>query len=564
MTVPTTTFSSTGTIQTETITTTGLYDIVVDGAQGAAAGSNSGGLGAAVSGDIFLQSGVKLEIVVGATTSSISASEGGAGGGGGSFVIETNNGTSAVNIIELVAGGGGGAGSSGGGGGGRSVATGGSGGGSHGGAGGKADKAGAGGGNSGGGGGGFTGGAGGNSGSAGSGGGVNANPSFAGGLDEFQTGSNGIIGGGGFGGGGGGAYSGGGGGGGYGGGGGGGTGTGDGGGGGGSYVNTAAVKNVVETAATHSGAGLVTFTYISSVCFCAGTRIRTVQGEIAVEDLVIGVQLLTHDGQKRALRWIGRRNYAGPFLQANTKLWPILIRAGALAEGVPVRDLRVSGTHAMYLEGMLVPAECLINGATILREEPGDQVSYFHLELDCHDVILAEGAPAESYIDLDNRNLFANAADYLAPTTMQTPAVEYAPRIEHGPALTALRTCLAARAVTLGFTLPVSHPVMLTNPGVTRATIPPGVEAVHLCSSADRIPGDHRTLGALITSLHLEGTPIALFALCLTSGFHAVEQHGGQIVRWTNGEAVLMLAPNTGERTLEIGVATLLGLQQAA
>jgi hypothetical protein len=199
-----------------------------------------------------------------------------------------------------------------------------------------------------------------------------------------------------------------------------------------------------------------------------------------------------------------------------------------------------------------------------LREAPGEQVAYFHLELDSHDVLLAEGAPAESYINLDNRNLFANAFEYVASSTMQFPAVEYAPRTEHGPALTALRQSLATRAEALGFTLPVAHLVALTTPGVTRATVPPGVEAVHFCSTAESTPEDHRTLGALITHVQLDGEPIALFDPCLTSGFHAVEQHGAHIVRWTNGEAVLTLAPSARERVLDIGIATLLGLRQAA
>jgi hypothetical protein len=556
VTATSTTFSSIGTIQTETITTTGLYDIVVDGAQGGSAGGHAGGLGAAVSGDIFLQSGAKLEIIVGeaADSSDGRPENGGGGGGGGSFIIETYTGTAAVDTIELVAGGGGGAGTGGVGGGGRAVSTGGQGGGTSAGVGGKGDAPGTG-GKYGGGGGGSTGGAGGSQGSSGK----EDDAIFTGGSSGAKAGGDG-----GYGGGGGGGSSGGGGGGGYGGGGGGGYIGLSGGGGGGSYVNTAAVKNAVETAGTISGNGLVTVTYVSAVCFCAGTRIRTARGDVAIEYLAIGTRLLTHDGRLQALRWVGRRSYAGPFLQANTKLWPILIRAGALAEGVPARDLRVSATHAMYLEGMLVPAECLINGATILREEPGAQVEYFHLELDSHDVILAEGAPAESYIDLDNRTLFSNAADYVSPKTMQTPAVEYATRTEHGPALTALRTRLAARAIALGFTLSVSHLVTLTTPGVTRATLPPDVEAVHLCSSAERNPGDHRALGALITSLHLDGAPIALFDPCLTSGFHTVEQHGAHIVRWTNGEGVLKLAPSAGERMLDIGVATLLGMRRAA
>ncbi len=505
-----TTFVNTGSIQTDTITTTGLYDIVVDGAQGGSSGVYPGGLCAAVSGDIFLQSGATLEIIVGNASGHGSYA---GGGGGGSFVIETNTGMGVVNIIELVAGGGGGAGdgsaeSRSDGGDGRAVSTGGNGSNS-----------------------GVTGGAGGTGGAPGAGGASPEGEAGGGGGGGFTGGA---------------LYA------------------SNGGGGGGSYVNADTVTNAVETPGTVRGNGLVTITYVSATCFCAGTRIRTAGSDVAVESLTIGDRLLTHDGRLRALRWIGRRSYAGPFLRANTRLWPVLIGAGAVADGVPARDLRVSGTHAMYLDGLLIPAECLINGATIVREAPAEQVDYFHLELDSHDIILAEGAPAESYLDLDNRNLFANAADYVAPPTMQSPAVEYAPRTEHGPALAWVRSRLAERAVALGIALPISQRVQLTTPGVTKALIPSGVAALHLCSTALRPPGDHRSLGALITSLHLDGRPIDLFDPCLTSGFHTIEQHEAQIVRWTNGEAIITLAPAAAERILDIRVATLLGLGQAA
>jgi hypothetical protein len=108
-------------IQTVTIGPSGTYDIAADGAQGGSGIGNVGGAGAAVSGDVYLQAGTKLEIVVGG--------EGGnwviGGGGDGSFVIEIYNGTATVDTILAVPGGG--AGSYGIGGGGRAGPTGGNG-----------------------------------------------------------------------------------------------------------------------------------------------------------------------------------------------------------------------------------------------------------------------------------------------------------------------------------------------------------------------------------------------------------------------------------------------------
>jgi hypothetical protein len=225
---------------------------------------------------------------------------------------------------------------------------------------------------------------------------------------------------------------------------------------------------------------------------------------------------------------------------------------------LPQRDLRVSGAHAMHLDGMLVPAECLINGASVIRGEPPEQVAYFHLELDSHDVILAEGAPTESYIDLDNRNLFQNAADYVAPATMNAPPVEFAPRIESGASLAALRARLAERAAELGFVAPAAHRIALTA-GFTQAMVPPGASVVLLCSTAARPPGDPRRLGAYVTSLRLDGAAIDLADPRLTGGFHAVEHQGAQRIRWTNGEGMIVLPPAARGRLLEIGVALLLG-----
>jgi hypothetical protein len=183
-------------------------------------------------------------------------------------------------------------------------------------------------------------------------------------------------------------------------------------------------------------------------CFLRGTLIRTPGGEVPVEDLVIGDRLVTHAGGIRPIRWIGRRSYAGRFAAGNRDVLPVRIRAGALADGVPRRDLFISPLHAMFVDGMLIPASALVNGTSITQLESVEQVEYIHVELDTHDVIFAEGAPSETFVDDDSRGMFHNAAEYSAlyPDMPLTQARYCAPRVEDGEALEALRQRLAARA----------------------------------------------------------------------------------------------------------------------
>lgn len=183
-------------------------------------------------------------------------------------------------------------------------------------------------------------------------------------------------------------------------------------------------------------------------CYCRGTHIATPQGQIPVEALRIGDTVLTAEGQPRAIRWIGRRSYDGRFAAGNHHLLPVLVRQGALAENVPVRDLYVSPNHALYLDGLLIPAIELVNGGAIVQLETVDKVEYFHVELDAHDILLAEGAPAESFVDDQSRGMFHNAQEYAAlyPNAAAGPAAYCAPRVEAGEELQAVRARLAARA----------------------------------------------------------------------------------------------------------------------
>ena len=183
-----------------------------------------------------------------------------------------------------------------------------------------------------------------------------------------------------------------------------------------------------------------------AACYLRGSRIATAGGEVAIEHLRIGDRVITASGACKPIRWIGVRAYSGRFLTSNPDALPILIKQGALGRNMPTRDLSVSPRHAMLLNGLLVPAWCLVNGVSIVRRQSMEEVEYHHIELDEHDVVLAEGAPSESYVDDNNRGMFHNAATFQAlyPDAAK-PDVRYcAPRLEAGYEVEAIRAELLA------------------------------------------------------------------------------------------------------------------------
>lgn len=193
-------------------------------------------------------------------------------------------------------------------------------------------------------------------------------------------------------------------------------------------------------------------TLVTVTCFRGGTRIATPSGEIPVERLRIGDSVLTAAGAERAIKWIGRRRYDRGTVAAHRQLRPVRLSAGSLGPGVPRRNLDVSPLHAMLLRApdgapVLVPAACLVNGRTI-RRAPVAAVSYFHIELDSHDAVLAEGAAAETFVDCDSRGLFDNAAEFSAlyPDHVGATWQSCEPRVEDGWLLEAIRATLPGAA----------------------------------------------------------------------------------------------------------------------
>src|SRR6185312_6536272 len=174
------------------------------------------------------------------------------------------------------------------------------------------------------------------------------------------------------------------------------------------FVTDGSYTGDTVTAQSDGGTGIEFFL----VCYAAGTRILTPGGAVAVEDIAVGDQVMTVvDGNRmpQPVKWVGQRQidltqHPRPELAA-----PIRIRQGALGENLPERDLLVSPPHCVFMDGKLIPAKLLVNDMTIVREREATFVSYYHIELEQHAVLIAEGIEAESYLDTGNRAFFANA-----------------------------------------------------------------------------------------------------------------------------------------------------------
>ena len=166
---------------------------------------------------------------------------------------------------------------------------------------------------------------------------------------------------------------------------------------------------------TFSNITNISSTPVAALCFLKGTSIDTPDGEVAVETLQIGDLVRTGSTQCAPVKWIGRQTVMTRFQPAD-RLMPVRFAAGSLGDGLPHTDLTVTSDHAMLVDGVLCHAGALVNGTTINwvpLAELDDSVTYYHVETENHDVILAEGAAAETFIDYLDRCGFDNYQEYL-------------------------------------------------------------------------------------------------------------------------------------------------------
>ena len=188
-------------------------------------------------------------------------------------------------------------------------------------------------------------------------------------------------------------------------------------------------------------------------CFAAGTLISTPAGSAAVESLAAGDLVRTFSGEHRAVVWAGHRHvdlrrHANP-----DAVRPVRILAGSFDAAQPTTDLVVSPDHNLFADGVLIPAKCLVNGRNVVELDLAT-VTYHHIELSTHDVVLANGMPAETYLDTGNRANFAGQdamaihPDFSAPDLnfFAWEAQGYARLVLVGPELDAVRARLAERA----------------------------------------------------------------------------------------------------------------------
>lgn len=200
------------------------------------------------------------------------------------------------------------------------------------------------------------------------------------------------------------------------------------------------------TAADGSGGTLVEL-----ACFAQGTRIATPGGLVAVEELAEGMPVRTASGGTAPIVWLGHRRVDCARHPRPAAVLPVRIAAHTFGRWMPARDLYLSPDHAIFVDGVLIPVKHLVNGDTITQlattEEP--TVTYYHIELPRHDVLLAEGLPAESYLDTGGRANFANGGDAIIAhpdfSMRLWEAFGCAPLCVTGPVLQGVRARLLQR-----------------------------------------------------------------------------------------------------------------------
>jgi hypothetical protein len=361
-------------------------------------------------------------------------------------------------------------------------------------------------------------------------------------------------------------------------------------------VSDAGVAFDAFTGSGFAGTGSIDTIVTVTPCFAKGTGIATASdGAVTVEDLREGDVVITLvNGQQipRPIKWIGYRHLEISAHPRPELVAPVRVRQSAFAEGLPHRDLLLSPDHALFVNDKLIPAKLLVNGMTIVQERATRSITYYHVELKQHGILLAEGLPVESYLDTGNRGGFENSGSPLVLHPDLTDETGY-PTREAGSCMpfvwdeASVRPVwqrLADRAAAIGVAPPrratTTDPNLRLRGGdgepsrgepiyadsnLVIFVLPRGAERVRLLSRAQAPTearpwlDDHRGLGVRVKRIVLRGAnelrEIPMDQPDLTTGWWEVERDGQVMSRWTNGNAVVPLPKMAGHAMLEIHLA---------
>ncbi|ATJ90512.1 hypothetical protein HK16_10480 [Acetobacter senegalensis] len=324
-----------------------------------------------------------------------------------------------------------------------------------------------------------------------------------------------------------------------------------------------------------NGNTVLTAVDYSNICFLAGSMVRTPEGDVAVETLRSGDQVVAYvDGQNvtRDVVWAG---VAHAKIKADmpddVAGYPVRILKNAISEGVPYKDMLITAEHCLFIDGKMVPARMLVNGATIFYDRSITDYDYYHIETAEHSVLIVDGMLTESYLDTGNRAAFVSngnvvslgrakswAEDAAAPLAVSREVVE--------PIFTALARRASSveghRDVTQSGEVTTAHDLhLITNTGAIIRSVrekagrvsfmlPTGVNSVRLVSRSNRpsdvigpFVDDRRHLGVLVGEVSVVNADVTHNVTAHTdtenlSGWYPLE---GADYRWTNGNAELPL-----------------------
>ncbi|MCP1203676.1 Hint domain-containing protein [Acetobacter oryzoeni] len=321
---------------------------------------------------------------------------------------------------------------------------------------------------------------------------------------------------------------------------------------------------------------------IYEVCFLSGSMIRTSEGDVAVEDIQIGDQVVAFDWKNnkditRPVVWVGKAHAnVRPGLPDDEAGYPVRVLKDAISDGVPYKDMLITSEHCLFFEGRFVPVRMLVNGTSIFYDKSITSYDYYHVETDQHSVITADGMLTESYLDTGNRHAFRQKGK-IAALRIHTKSWEDnagAPLCVERSFVESLFHKLKVRENTvLGCAVPTEQAELTEDPNLHLVTqagavirpvrqedqrysfmLPANTQSVRIVSHASR-PAD--VIGPFVDDRRQMGVAVADVYFITAKKLHPVTTHlqadkpegwydtDWTDCAWTNGNAVLPLGDFT-------------------